>query len=170
MLGTAVGASGQVAGAAGTVASAAGSSTSAAGGLAGVASSTLTSIVGAVASVGSLVTGIISNFQNARQENTLNAIEGNTRYAMKYLETLVKDGIGVKNFQNVVDAVYVNATLTGRAWETLGGIWGSIEGIRSEARMQQPVVVNIQGNVVGNQDFINEITAAIAMQLRLAGA
>ena len=38
-----------------------------------------------VGSLGSMVTGIISNFQNAKQETTLNAIEENTRYSKAYL-------------------------------------------------------------------------------------
>lgn len=45
-----------------------------------VAGSGVTAIVGAIGSVGSMVSGIISNFQNAKQETTLNAIEESTRY------------------------------------------------------------------------------------------
>jgi TP901 family phage tail tape measure protein len=70
--GAAAGAAGQVGGAAGGAGSAAGGAAGAAGGFA--------SIAGAIGSIGSLVTGVIGNFQNARQENTLNAIEESTRY------------------------------------------------------------------------------------------
>jgi hypothetical protein len=58
-------------------------SPNAAGAAAGASS--LTSIVGAVASVGTLISSIIGNFQNARQETTLNAIELNTRRGTLFL-------------------------------------------------------------------------------------
>jgi TP901 family phage tail tape measure protein len=38
-----------------------------------------------ITGVGTMLSSIFGNFQNAQQEKTLNAIEGSTRYAMKYL-------------------------------------------------------------------------------------
>ena len=70
--------------AAGTVANTAGSAAGTAGStatsVAGAVGSGLTGVVGAIGSVVTAVSSIISNFQLARQENTLNAIEESTRY------------------------------------------------------------------------------------------
>jgi TP901 family phage tail tape measure protein len=66
------GGGGGAAGAAGGVAGAAGGAAGAAGGAA---------IAGAVGGIVGAISGVISNFQNARQETTLNAIEANTRFA-----------------------------------------------------------------------------------------
>jgi phage-related minor tail protein len=46
-------------------------------------------IVGDFAAVGTTISSIIGNFQNARQENTLNAIEHNTRYAQIHQEEML---------------------------------------------------------------------------------
>lgn len=67
------------AGAASGAAGAAGGAAGSAGNVAGSISGGITSLVGAIGSVAGAISGIISNFQNARQEGTLNAIEGNTR-------------------------------------------------------------------------------------------
>lgn len=59
--------------------------------MAGSAASGLTGIIGAAASVGSLISGIVGNFQNAKQETTLNAIEHEVRYSQIHLlNTLIK--------------------------------------------------------------------------------
>lgn len=55
------------------------------GGAAGQAAGSITGLVGAIGSVAGAVSGVISNFQNAHQETSLNAIEHNTRYSMMYL-------------------------------------------------------------------------------------
>ncbi len=75
-------AAGQVAGAAG---SAAGSVGSAGGAIGQAVGAGLAATVSAITGVVSAVTGVISVFQQARQENTLNAIELNTRVTAAYL-------------------------------------------------------------------------------------
>lgn len=70
------GVAGSVGGAAGGVGGAAGAVGSGASSLAGW--------IAAGAGVASAISGIIGNFQNARQENTLNAIEESTRYSKAY--------------------------------------------------------------------------------------
>ncbi len=65
--------------AAGSAGNAAGSAGGAAGAAGGAAAGGAASIVTAIASVGSLVTGIIGIFQSSKQETTLNAIEESTR-------------------------------------------------------------------------------------------
>ena len=71
--------------AAGGAGSAGGGGIPGGGGAGGAAAGGLASTVSAIANVGSLISGVIGNFQNARQEGTLNAIEHNTRYSMMYL-------------------------------------------------------------------------------------
>lgn len=85
-------ASSAVAQAAGTAAQAAGSAGSTAGNIAGgIAGGTISGTLGAIGSLGSFATGIISNFQNARQEGTLNAIEYNTRASRIHLQVIIED-------------------------------------------------------------------------------
>lgn len=62
------------------------------GGVGGAVSG-LAGTVTAVASVGSLISGVIGNFQNARMEGTLNAIEESTRYSALYLGGRADQGI-----------------------------------------------------------------------------
>lgn len=69
-----------------TAGGAAGSAGGSAGAIGGAASSGIMGTIGAIASVGTLISSIIGNFQNARQENTLNAIEWNTRYTSLTLQ------------------------------------------------------------------------------------
>ena len=88
---------GSAASTAGTVAGSVGSASGgASGGIASMVGSSITGIVTAVGSAVSAVTGVISNFQNARQETTLNAIEWNTRKSSLHLEAIIgriNDGI-----------------------------------------------------------------------------
>ncbi len=69
--------------AAGASASTAGAGVSAAGGVASAAvgaASGVWGIVGAVGAVGTMISSVIGNFQSAKMETTLNAIEKSTRY------------------------------------------------------------------------------------------
>lgn len=100
----------QVGGAAGQVGGSAGGAGSAAGSAAGGG---ISSIVGAIGSIGGLVTGIIGNFQNARQENTLNAIEESIRY--------MKIWTGEREWSIMQN--------TGKAREYLGYITATTDGI-----------------------------------------
>ena len=98
------GASGAASGAAG----AAGSAASGAGGAAsGAASGGASGVLGAIgvgAGVASAISGIIGNFQMARQETTLNAIEGNTRRSMLFLGDRSDGGILGTQFR-ILDAL-----------------------------------------------------------------
>jgi len=80
IFGGASSAAGGAAGAVGAAGSAAGSAGGAAGSAGSAAASGLAGIVGAVGSVVTAVSSIIANFQLAKQETTLNAIEESTRY------------------------------------------------------------------------------------------
>lgn len=102
--GAAAGAAGQAGGAAGGAGSAGGAA-GAAGGFA--------SIAGAIGSIGSFITGIGGMFQNARQENTLNAIEESIRY--------MKIWTGEREWSIMQN--------TGKAREYLGYITATTDGI-----------------------------------------
>ena len=73
--------------------SAAGSGGGGAGGAAGAAAGGLAGIVTAVASVATAISSIIGNFQMAKMETSLNAIEHNTRYSMMFLGERSDGGI-----------------------------------------------------------------------------
>ena len=79
----------------GTISTALGGGSSAAGSAAGGiqgAVGGITGALGAIGSIGGMISGIIGNFQNARQETTLNAIEESTRYVKSYLrDNIVPD-------------------------------------------------------------------------------
>lgn len=91
-------------GAASTVAGSAGSAAGSAG---SAAASGALGWVGAIGSVGSMVSGIISNFQNARQETSLNAIELNTRKTAIYLgEATGTGGLSAQMWRLLEDVEY----------------------------------------------------------------
>jgi len=89
----AAGAAGDVAGAAGDVAGGAGDVAGGAGSALGAAVGGLTGIVTAVASVVTAISSVIGNFQMAKMETSLNAIEHNTRYTMMYVGERADGGI-----------------------------------------------------------------------------
>lgn len=97
--GGAVSAAGSAAGAAGSAAGSVGSAAGGASSAAGAAVSSVTAVVGAVGAVGSMVSGIIGNFQNARMETTLNHIEEGTRYSALYLGGRADGGILMQLFK-----------------------------------------------------------------------
>jgi hypothetical protein len=78
--------------AAGGAAEAGGGAASAVSG-AGSAVSSVTGIVGAVGAVGTMVSSIIGNFQQAKMETTMNAVEHNTRYTALYVGDRSDGGI-----------------------------------------------------------------------------
>lgn len=80
---------GGVAGEVGGAASGGGAATGAVGAAAGGA----TALIGAIAGVGTLISSVIGNFQSAKMETTLNAIEHNTRYSMMFLGERSDGGI-----------------------------------------------------------------------------
>jgi tape measure domain-containing protein len=71
--------------AAGGAANATGAVSGGAGKVASAIGSSVAGWVGAIGSAVSAVSGVIGNFQNARQETTLNAIEESSRYIKNYL-------------------------------------------------------------------------------------
>lgn len=81
------------------------------GGAAGAAASGALGWVSAIGSVATAVSSIVSNFQLARQEGTLNAIEHNTRYGMMFLGERADGGIVMAALACVEYLTYVNASL-----------------------------------------------------------
>lgn len=86
--------------------SAGGAAGGAAGGGGGIASalgsaSSLTGIVTAISSVGTMISSIVGNFQNARLETTMNAVEESTRYLkiglVTQADSLLNDAHVIRN-------------------------------------------------------------------------
>jgi len=84
----AAGAAGSVAGG---VAAAGGGAGSAAAGVASGAASGITGVVGAVGAVGTMISSIISNFQMAGMNKSLDLIEKETRYAQIHLRNILEN-------------------------------------------------------------------------------
>lgn len=141
------------------------------GGVSSAISSSLTSMVSAVANVASAVTGIIGVFQSARQETTLNAIEHNTRYAELTLDGPdgIMEWVKKTGLQIVTDMNPMRQDLHG-ILATAMDMRADTYDIRSKiGNVPPPVTINIDGNVIGNVDFINQIAAAVAAQVRVQG-
>jgi len=165
--------------AAGSVTDIAGSAGGAGGGAGsavGAASSGIWGAIGAIGSVGSMVSGIISNFQNARQEGTLNAIELNTRYAMEYLGNRADQGIlGVLfsiNEQLSWGPLVKAAESTRDILLSLGASYinPSLDTIKStalEIRDKIGGIGSVTINVSGGSDSADVIARAVMAELRL---
>jgi hypothetical protein len=95
----------------------------------GIASAGISSIVGAVAGVGSLVSGIVGNFQFMAMNRTLDLIEKEVRYSQIHLLHLLENA--------------------NEYWPNLRNAWESL--VRMEARQMSPagagasVVINVNG-------------------------
>lgn len=135
-----------------------------AGGALGGALSGVTGIVGMVGSIGTMVSSIVANFQNARMEKTMNAIEESTRYSKGYnLQTFefIRDWLPwlentaqLLRLENIERALYEIggniAQLAGGGSQTqpLQQIYQSLETFRETTRQQL--------------QFISEASVAIA--------
>jgi TP901 family phage tail tape measure protein len=179
--GTAASTAGGVASTAGGVASSGGS---AAGGAGSAVSGGLTGWLGAIGSLGSMVSGIVGNFQNARQENTLNAIELNTRILSMFY--MASGGImdkftelwGWVGDMHTGLQILVDRSL--KPYDIMDGLDRMETLMRNdlvpdlkamrEAGSAPPVSVNIAGNVIGNTSFADEIATIIYNKLKLQGA
>lgn len=148
------------------------------GGAASAASGGVMGAVGAIGAAAGAVSGIIGNFQNARQETTLNAIEESTRYSKLFIETNVVPALWQINeavsWGPLVKAVErLDAFTSGPMFQKIDGIftatsWGpnvkanertaeEVSSLRSdiaalmaklEQIMMRPVVLNIDGQEI----------------------
>lgn len=83
----------------------------AAGAASGAASAGIAGIAGAVGSIAGAISGIIGNFQNAKQETSLNAIEHNTRYSMMFLGERGDGGIVTASLKSAEYLGYLNTSV-----------------------------------------------------------
>jgi tape measure domain-containing protein len=81
------------------------------GGVGGAVASGALGWVSAIGSVGTMISSIIGNFQMAKQETSLNAIEHNTRYSMMYLGERADGGILGVLFRIQENTQYLNPLL-----------------------------------------------------------
>lgn len=161
---------GGASGAAGGIGGAAGSAGGAAGGVGRAVGGGFTGILGAIGSLGSMVSGIFGNFQMAGMNKTLDLIEWNTRKASLHLEHIFtpiydltndfrarwQGGLGIFNQEGdsgIRIAPYEFGAFPVAFADGLGG-----------------VSVTVQGNVIGNDEFVRELATAVAEELRLQGA
>jgi hypothetical protein len=89
-----------------------------------------------VGNLGGMVTGVISNFQNAKQETTLNAIEHNTRFSMMFLGERGDGGIvtaSLKTLEMIGYNVTNTDALKGTLWEIKDKLGSYLEELPSIA-------------------------------------
>lgn len=132
-------------GAAGAVTGATG--TGGGGGAAGAAGAGIAGIAGAVGSIAGAVSGIIGNFQNAKQETSLNAIEHNTRYAMMFLGERGDGGIVTASLKSAEYLAYLNTSV-----DTIGKYLSDWLSPANNA------LQDIMSNVRGTSARLNEIS------------
>jgi len=175
-----------------TASGAAGGVGGAVSGVGGAVSGTLgavTGILGAIGSIGTMISGFIGNFQQAKTNDRLWSIEENTRVGMLYLGGRSDGGIlgtlfkiaedvawgpGVKAVERIRDEMlllgsqYINPSL-----DTLKGHTANMRDRLIEMRngmgTTPPVSIVVQGNVIGNDDFLTQLADALAARLRLQG-
>lgn len=165
----------------------AGQAGSAAGGTASAAAGGLTGIFGAIGSIGSMVTGIIGNFQNARQENTLNAIEHEVRYSQIHLSYILEKAN--EFWPRLADLAWLG-TLDVRLMAILGVVEESREILRSmnlalmsAVQFMAPALpapgnvgaatggltINFYGPVYGGEAGMRELTDKLITSVRQRG-
>jgi len=167
----------------GAGADAAAGATSAAGQAAGAATGASTAAtaasgalgwVSAIGSIGSMVSGIIGNFQNARQENTLNAIEESTRY--------VKIWTGEQS-QNMLWCLQTMTERSGYMTATLDSIAGfaseqlawlqrigpAVEEMAAQVAAAPRVSISVTGNTFADRSDVDYILGQIDRRLAEAG-
>ncbi|MCE5256867.1 MAG: phage tail tape measure protein [Spirochaetaceae bacterium] len=116
------------------------------GGLAGT--------ITAVASVGSLISGVIGNFQSARQETTLNAIEHEARYSQIHLlGILEKLNQYVPGIKDIHDYLYEHQI------QALASINESIRAAWSGAKAPSGAGVSQNGVYINELHVTSSVTA-----------
>lgn len=124
------------------------------GGGSGGGGSGIGSAIDIVTGVGTLFSSVIGNFQNARQETTLNAIEGNTRFAMQFLGARGDGGIlGVlfRVLETLEFGTFVKVLEEMRDFNN-GFMTEKLDGIFSEVAFGPNVKANEQ-----SRDFLSQI-------------
>lgn len=131
-------------------------------------------IVGAIGAVTGAVFGALSFFQARGQGKTLDLIEENTRFT----------AIGIVGSVGVIDILH---SIENVLWHISDGIWDllvpPIERIHTlvdlsersvaalEASARRPSVeVTVQGNIIGNREFIDELAREIGRRLATQAA
>lgn len=145
--------------AAGTVGGGIGST----GGLAQAISSSLGSVLTTVFSGISAISGVVGNFQNARQEGTLNAIEKETRYTQIHaLNILEKLNALLPNLAHIHERLMEIRTFGVGVFPQPG--YAGFGGGSGNA-----INYNHYGNVYGGPAGIRELTNEIVAELRKLG-
>lgn len=131
----------------------------------------------------SAVSGIAGNFQNAKMETTMNAVEHNTRYSMMYLGERADGGIlgiSFRIFEEIAYGTLPKAMEKHRDqfFDWTGFVNPIFEVIRNSVMDSYPVLVDIRtmlgdiramvsdvaGTARGNADLLREINVSIVAQ------
>ncbi len=151
---SAAGAATSVATSTGGAATSVGGAASSAGGIGGAAAGAgASAVVSAVGSVVGAVSGIIGNFQNARLEGTMNAVEANTRFT--YIE--LRDTMDLilqpmkASLENITAELFNHKYLPDIATEILG----AIVNLSAPARNTLPPIADGSSVPAGGNQAVN---------------
>lgn len=125
-------------------------------GITGAVNSGIASIVGAAGSVASAISGIIGNFQNARQENTLNAIEENTRDTESEVRNLrddewTRESHNMTKWDDLAQFTWVKLD------EIINGIWALSGGVTvsgGSGGIAEAALQSIETSSIGTNDHL----------------
>lgn len=169
-------AGGGVAGADGRIGGAAGG---APGGVGGAVGGAAGGVIGIVTGAISAATGVIGLIQGRGQGKTLDLIEENTRFTQ--IALIGSDGvidilwqinfaawhIRTILFDNILERlVYIGDVIGGFIFPLLKD---DIAGTLKEMATRPPVSINIEGNVIGQEEFITQLANVIMQRLALSG-
>lgn len=128
-----------------------------AGGIGSVAGGGLTNTLGAVFGGISAVSGILGNFQNARQETTLNAIEGNTRKTSRAI--IGGEGAGTGMRSGVLESAELLGYITASTDDMKASLWAIDPSTAATAKAQSEVISRLERVEKGIRDLANVIRA-----------
>lgn len=168
------GGSSAASGAAGSVGGAVSGGGGAAGGVAGAASGVMNTI-GAIGAVGSAISGFIGNFQMSGINENIQLAEEQTRRCAQYLGDRADGGILGILFKTHEEIAWGANT---KAVESLanefvgmgaGYIVPSLDTIKSDLSgiaSRPTLTINIGGNVIGEDSFIDKLASVLQAKLR----
>jgi hypothetical protein len=153
------------------------------GGAGAAVSAGLTGWIGAISGAITAISSVIGNFQMAKMETSLNAIEHNTRYTMMYVGEQADGGIyraSLKIFEELAYGTLVKAMEKHRDqfYDWTGFVNPIFETIRNSVMDSYPVLVdirtilgdmrelatNLQTDVRSNAETLKQINVSITAQ------
>lgn len=150
------------------------------GAVGGAAAGAASGVVGIITGAVTAVTGVIGVIQQRGQGRTLDLIEENTRFTQIALigpggviDILWQINFAAWNirsvlFDNILERlVYIGDVLGGFIFPVLKD---DIGGVLKDIAARPAVNVTIEGNVIGQEEFVSQLANMIMQRLQLAGA